>query len=75
MIWLLIYLVSYIIGVLGWCIIVLWDLPYIKTIEDLVDEVCETPAFIPVANIITLIGVIICSIYVLIMRFIYKILP
>lgn len=61
----LIYLVSYIIGVLGWCILILWDLPYIKTIEDLVDEMCETPAFIPVANIITLIGVIIRSIYML----------
>lgn len=68
----LIFLASYIIGVLGWSILVLKEQPYLKTIGDLVKEMCETPAFVPVGNIMILIGYIIYFIWVFITRFIYK---
>ena len=63
---------SYIIGVLGWSVLAFVDRPYVRTIGDLVREMCDSPAFIPVANVLGLIGYIIYFIWVFITRFIYK---
>ena len=56
MIWfILIFIASYIIGVIGWGIICYID-PDVTTYKKLIEELEATPAYIPIANIITLFG-------------------
>ena len=72
MIWFLIFVASYIIGVIGWSIMVVIENDYIETFNDLQEKLCNSPGFIPVLNIVLLVGYIIIVAIVVIVAFIYK---
>lgn len=69
----LILLLSYIIGILGWIFLVFFD-KTIQTYNDLLNELKGTPAFIPIANILTFVGCFVIYIFVLTIYPLYKIL-
>lgn len=71
MIGFLVFIVSYIIGIIGWSIVVFIG-NYIDTYDELREELCSTPAFIPFINILTVIGLGIVAISVSIVMYIYK---
>lgn len=69
----LIFIASYIIGVIGWSIaLMIENNDYIETFDDLKEELCNSPGFIPVLNIILLVGFIIIVAVVAIVMLIYK---
>ena len=70
MVW-FVFIASYIIGVVGWSIILIIG-NYIETYEELREELCGSPAFIPIVNILTAIGLLIIAILVSIVMYIYK---
>lgn len=57
MIWFILgFIASYIIGVIGWSIALMIDNSGIETFDDLKEELCDSPGFIPFINIILLVG-------------------
>lgn len=51
----LILIASYIIGIIGWSIIIIIG-ECADTYDELIKELCDSPAFFPIINIILLIG-------------------
>lgn len=66
-------LLSYIIGILGWIFLVFFD-NTIQTYNDLLEELKGTPAFIPIANILTFIACFVVYTFVLTIYILYKFL-
>ena len=72
MVWFVLsFIASYIIGIIGWSIILIIG-NYLETYEELREELCSSPAFIPVVNILTAIGLLILAIVVVAVECIYK---
>lgn len=69
----LVLLLSYIIGILGWIFLVFFD-NTIQTYNDLLEELKGTPAFMPIANILTFVGCFVVFIIVFTIYVLYKIL-
>ena len=56
MIWIILgFIISYIIGIICWGIICYIE-PYITTYKELAEEMKSSPAYIPIGNIVTLLG-------------------
>lgn len=72
MIWFLIFVASYIIGVIGWGIIFIIIDDTVETVNDLKEGLLESPAIIPFLNIILLMGFIPFSIIISLVLYIYK---
>lgn len=73
MIWFILgFIASYIIGVIGWSIVLIFENDYIKTFNDLQEKLCDSPGFIPVLNIALLVGYIIIAAIIVILVLIYK---
>lgn len=56
-IYILILLLSYIIGIIGWAIIC--SIEGVSTYKELTEEMDSSPAFLPIVNVITLAGYVI----------------
>lgn len=73
MIWFILgFIASYIIGIVGWSIIFIIGDNYIETFDDLKEELCDSLGFIPGLNIIFLAGFIIVAVIAAIAMIIYK---
>jgi len=57
-IWILIFLILYVISILGWGIVSIKLYSYVETIGDLYRKMCDFPTFVPIINTIALIGII-----------------
>ena len=68
MIWILLF-ISYIIGIVGYSIAVIIEDDNIKTFNDLMEVLIDSPAFIPVLNIYCLIVHIIICVLSLLYKF------
>ena len=68
----LIFIASYIIGVIGWSIALMIENDYIETFDDLKEALCDSPGLMPVLNIILLVGYIIIIAGCVIVMLIYK---
>lgn len=72
MIWILFLIISYIIGIVGYSIVAIIEDDNIKTINDLKECLLDSPAFVPVVNIVLLVVYIILCIVILLMFCICK---
>lgn len=72
MLWFLVFVASYIIGVIGWGIIFIIIDDSVETVNDLKEGLLESPAIIPFLNIMLLMGFIPFSIIFSMVVFIYK---
>lgn len=72
MIWILLLIISYIIGIVGYSIVAIIEDDNIETVNDLKECLIDSPAFIPVVNIFLLVAYIILCIFILLMVCIYK---
>lgn len=73
MIWFILgFIASYIIGVIGWSIALTIENDYIKTFDDLREKLCDSPGIIPFINIILLVGFAIIAVVVAIVMFVCK---
>lgn len=73
MIWFILgFIASYIIGVIGWSIALMIEKSWIETFDDLREELCDSPGIIPFINIILLVGAAIIAAVVAIVMFIYE---
>lgn len=75
MIWIVGFIASYIIGVIGWSIALMIENSEIETFNDLKEELCNSPGFIPVLNIILLVGITIIAalvVIVMVVMFVYE---
>ena len=64
---------SYIIGILSWTFILLFNYD-IQTYGDLLKELKDTPAFIPIINILAFIGCSVVCIFIFTIYVLYKFL-
>lgn len=67
-----IILLSYIIGIICWGFVIFLCDSEIYTYEDLLREMLGSPAFIPVINIITFIGCLVCFVTMFLIKSLYK---
>lgn len=67
----LIFIASYIIGIIGWSIIITVS-KCADTYDELRKELCDSPAFIPIVNIICLIVLVIGAIIISLIQLIYQ---
>lgn len=56
MVYILLFIASYAIGIFGCSIITIIEDHDIKTIKDLKESMCHSPAFIPIVNNIIILG-------------------
>ena len=80
MIWFLIFVASYIIGVIGWGIIFIIIDDAVETVNDLKEGLLDSPAIIPFLNIILLmcfipfkIGILICILMLLLINTLFAV--
>lgn len=71
MTWILLF-ISYIIGIVGYSIVTIIEDDNIETVNDLKESLIDSPAFIPVVNIVLLVVYIILCICILLMFCICK---
>lgn len=67
----LIFIASYIIGIIGWSIIITVS-ECADTYDELRKELCDSPAFIPIVNITFLIVLVISAIIISLIQLIYQ---
>lgn len=67
----LIFIASYIISIIGWSVIII-ICECADTYDELREKLCNSPAFIPVINIISVIGFGVIAIIVSVIQLIYE---
>lgn len=67
MTWILFLIISYIIGIIGYSIVAIIEDDNIETLNDLKESLIDSPAFIPVINILLLVVYIILCIFILLL--------
>lgn len=73
MIWFILgFIASYIIGIIGWSIALTIKKSEIETFDDLKEELCDSPGIIPFINIILLVGFTIIAVVVAIVMLVCK---
>lgn len=72
MTWILFLIISYIVGIVGYSIIAIIEDDNIETLNDLKENLIDSPAFIPVVNIFLLVAYIIICVFILLLFCVYK---